>query len=226
MCFTNGSSLPTDFNGFQNTVTRTLEVQTVVGAPVALECDFASSNPAPDVVWHDDLGSIAEVLTNNQIQYLEGGRYLLIRTLTNAQRARSYYCAVTNFLDGDGSHARAPTTYRLNRDIAKGGFILYHGLETQVSRVGETLTFTYAAARRGSTGHFVSYNIDCDSNHFISVVTRNAIILLVTLLEAAKTVSEVTFTCSLSGFGAVQNIIGSIRISSKNFAIDTCITEV
>lgn len=197
---------------------RTIEVETVVGGPVALECDFSSSNPAPDVVWYDDQGTvIAEVLPNNEFRYLHGGRYLLIRRLTSAQRARRYHCKVTNFIDNSGSHARAPTTYALNRDLEKGEFIQYLGLGTQVGRVGQALTSSYVAARRGSDGYFTHYTISCDGNYLLTVTVQNAIVLRITLLEGATTAFEVVFTCSLVGLGTrAYNISGTIRVSSKN----------
>ena len=197
---------------------RTLNVETVIGGPVALECDFVSSNPPPEVVWCDDKGSVvAEVPLNNEIRYLEGGRYLLLRRLTSAQRVRRYHCKVTNFVDVNGVHVRAPTTYSLARDPAINKFTEYLSLGMQVGRVGEVLTFSYVATRRNSDGHFIHYAINCSNNSLLTVTIQNTIILHVTLLEAARTASEAEFNCSLVGLGANTNIIsGSVRVSSKN----------
>ena len=86
----------------QNTVIPSLSID------VALECDVLGANPPPVIEWFrtsdpnnrdvDPSDQIAEVTASNAVRFLEGGRYLYMRDLTDALLTETYYCAVTNAL--------------------------------------------------------------------------------------------------------------------------------
>ena len=86
----------------QNTDTPSLSID------VALECDVLDANPPPVIEWFkrsvannhdaDPSDRIAEVTDSNAVRFLEGGRYLYMRDLTDALLTETYYCAVTNAL--------------------------------------------------------------------------------------------------------------------------------
>ena len=86
----------------QNTVTPSRSID------VALECDVLDANPPPVIEWFrtsdpnnrdaDPSDRIVEVTASNAVRFLEGGRYLYMRDLTDALLSDTYYCAVTNAL--------------------------------------------------------------------------------------------------------------------------------
>ena len=86
----------------QNTVTPSRSID------VALECDVLDANPSPVIEWFrtsvannrdaDPSDRIVEVTASNAVRFLEGGRYLYMRDLTDALLSETYYCAVTNTL--------------------------------------------------------------------------------------------------------------------------------
>lgn len=215
------------FSGFQMPLPTTVEIETVVGGPVALECDFGSSNPLPEVEWYDDRGSlITEVLINNAIRYIDGGRYLLIRKLTSAQRERRYHCVVRNFRDKSGSPPRAPTTYAINLNIPANGFVHYLDLGTKTGRVGEPVEFAYVVTEVDSIGQIITPTVQCDGSLQIEIRARNIVILEATLTEEAATASEVRFSCVVSGAGPdIESATGSVRVLSKSY-VDTCCVAI
>ena len=71
---------------------------TVVGGAVALLCDFHQGSPTPEVQWYAVGDPFDKVPENNDVLYVDGGRYLFICQLTAAQRDRTFHCAVTNVM--------------------------------------------------------------------------------------------------------------------------------
>ena len=57
-------------------------------------CDVSEASPPPVIEWLDDSGVISAEFDN--VDYLNGGRYLLFRELTVEQLGKTYHCRVTN----------------------------------------------------------------------------------------------------------------------------------
>ncbi len=209
----------TAFDGFEVTIPTVTLVQMIQGGAVALECDFAASNPPPLVQWFSGPGGspgqpstpVDEDLVNNNILYLDGGCYLFIRALTAEQRGLQYQCEVTNF-----NNRRAPTHYTLNTDLESEGLTTYLELGTQIGRIGSSVRFVYAGANRDSTGAFVAFGVHCPSTSGLNFQTANQYVVTATFGEGAEDQTEVVFTCHLlgNGLGNVE-ITGTIIVSGE-----------
>ena len=184
------------FDGFINPTVMDVAVETIQGEAVALECDFAASNPPPKIQWFANETTLLTV--NSLLRFLDGDRYLYIQTLTSSQREMQYHCEVTNFLDENGASIRAPTTYIINTEPSDDSFVEYKGLGSQVGTVGESLQFVYVAVYLNASGHVIPLEIDCPSNPYVMSVVNNENITA-TLLQSAANQTEVTFTCQVLG---------------------------
>ncbi len=193
-----------------------VQVQTLVGGPVALECDFLGSNPLPVVFWYINGTAMEEDRLNNTLLYLEGGRYLYLQELTTAQRMIPYHCSVfvDNVHRGNIIEIRAPTTYRLDTDIMSVGLHVYKELGTQTGRVGDRIRFVYVAGNRNTAGSFEMFQISCSSNPLVTLIVGNRYVITATLTSEAENETRVTFTCTLSGSSLNTEIMGSIMVSS------------
>ena len=114
--FTVYSFISAVFNGFTNNEDTMVvvpaapenTVSPALSIDVALECDVLDANPLPVIEWFstsnpgnrnaDPSDRITEVQASNSVRFLDGGRYLYIRDMTDANLAKSYYCAVKNAL--------------------------------------------------------------------------------------------------------------------------------
>ena len=90
---------------------------------VALECQVAESNPPPQIRWLRNGNPLTKNRLDNQLRFLDSGRYLLIRQLTTAELNVNYTCQVTNAC----LHATETscTTYTLVNDIGNNEFMIY-----------------------------------------------------------------------------------------------------
>ena len=57
---------------------------------VALECQVAESNPPPNIRWLRNGNPLTENRLDNQLRFLDNGRYLLIRQLSPAHLNVNY----------------------------------------------------------------------------------------------------------------------------------------
>ena len=88
-----------DFDGFNGPNGTVMVIVTTDdgGDDVALECNVRDANPPPQIQWRDGNGNLlTEAMTNNLLRFLDNGRYLLIRGLTDAQVNTNYQCEVIN----------------------------------------------------------------------------------------------------------------------------------
>ena len=112
------------FNGFRNRDIRTEQLRTVVDGAVAMECDFLDARPRPQVQWV--MNNLTTIDMDDDILFLEGGRFLYIRSLTSQQRSSFFHCEVINaFLVT--MPQRSHTTYTLDGDIPPGILETYIG---------------------------------------------------------------------------------------------------
>ena len=162
----------------------------------------------------DDV-TVEEVTANNDLLFLEGGRYLYIRALTAAQRMMRYHCAVRNFHDENGMPMRAPTTYILTVDPVNVGFNVYKGLSEMVGEVGTPVQYVYAAVARDEAGDIAPFGVSCPPNHPLLIFLVTEHIINVTLREAARSENLVNFTCQAFGHSINDNIMGTIIVTSE-----------
>ena len=195
---------------FPNSTMRDEEIETIVGGPVALECDYATYDPFSRVQWYAN-GSIPvdEVIQGNTVLYLEGGRYLYIRQLTASQRTMRYHCEIIDEISNMTS--RSPTTYVLTRDLSNINITEYRGLGTQLGRVGEPLKFVYAAANRLATDAFMPIGINCQNNSLVTISVGNDNVITATLRPESANEMEISFVCNLVEIGL--QIMGNIIVS-------------
>ena len=109
-------------------------VPVALASEVALECDVLPSNPSPQITWHRD-GNV--VVRDTRRQLLDGGRYLYVSGLEEADLMSTYHCEVTNAL-ADRT-IRAPTTYRLLDNLTRGELFEY-------KQIGDLRAFTVNAS--------------------------------------------------------------------------------
>ena len=129
------------FDGFSRMVEEEVSVSVAMDSDVALECDVLPSSPPPQIRWLRDGNPIAEVTVNNEVRFLDGGRYLYLRSLTVANLASTYRCEVTNvFLDRT---VMAPTMYRLIDNLTRGDLMDYKQIGDLTAFVGN-MSFEFA----------------------------------------------------------------------------------
>lgn len=139
-----------DFDGFERTVVRVEEIETVEGGAVAMECDYKEAMPVPEVVWYTSIGGGAPTIVvqvSHRVAFLEGGRYLVIAALTAAHRNSNFFCEVRNAYLGS-SPQMSPTTYTLSGDIPNNEYIVYKPVTQVTTTVGSTVMIAHAIARR------------------------------------------------------------------------------
>ena len=139
-----------DFGGFDGpNGTLTINVTTDDGDDdVALKCHVQDANPPPQIRWHDGNGVLTEVMNNNRLRFLDNGRYLLIRQLTDAQVNTNYQCEVINARLHET--IRSPTTYDLVPNLGSNEYMIYKELINKTILVGNTVEISYiAGAGRG-----------------------------------------------------------------------------
>ena len=90
---------------------------------VALKCQVAESNPPPNIIWLGNGNPLTENRLDNQLRFLDNGRYLLIRQLTPADLSVNYQCQVTNARLHEIETSR--TTYTLVNNIGNNEFMIY-----------------------------------------------------------------------------------------------------
>ena len=159
-----------DFNGFKRMAesgesTIEVSIPVALNSDVALECDVLDAKPPPQIKWCDDQGEIQEVLQSNRIRFLDGGRYLYLRSLQAIQLERQFYCNVTNA----NLHLEisAPTRYMLIDNITQGELMEYKQIGNLRAFVGNTsFEFSYVSGvfdgRTNQTINRLTVNDDID----------------------------------------------------------------
>ena len=142
-----------DFDGFDSSGGRvTINVATGGQADVAIECPVRDANPPPQIRWRDGSGVLTEDTANNQLRFLDNGRYLLIRQLTTAQVNTDYHCEVTNaHFDEVISDS---TTFDLVPNLGTTNFTIYKRLINRTILVGGTVEMSYIAGAGSEANPF------------------------------------------------------------------------
>ena len=144
-----------DFGGFTGpSRVVTVNVTTADGDDeVAVECLVGESNPPPQIRWLGNGNPLTEITLNNQLRFLDNGRYLLITQLASAQLNTSYQCQVTNARLHEME--TSPTTYNLVNNIGTNEFKIYKRLVDRTIVRGTTLELSYIAGAGAGIRPFV-----------------------------------------------------------------------
>ena len=133
-------------------------VSVALQSNVAMECDvlLESTNPPPQIRWLRNNGVTNEVIeemtANNERRFLEGGRFLFIRSVEAADLEFTYQCEVTNvFLDRT---ELAPITYRLIDNLTQDVLEEYKQIGDLRAFVGNTsFEFSFVGGAFGSSAN-------------------------------------------------------------------------
>ena len=210
------------FSGFA----RIPEVgQTIVEVPidvaldsdVALECDVLDANPHPTIKWFDSQGvllstSDSEVLQNNSIFFLEGGRYLYLRSVGKAQLQQQYYCVVTNaLLDRE---VPSPTRYILNESLPQGELRTYKDIGDLTAFVGNTsYEFSYVGGVYGcgnTTNPFSVFNGTL--NRMFADGAEVAVRGNIGIIDVISSAGTVVLRAQVIYDGGITNMLGSLTV--------------
>ena len=150
-------------------------VSVAIDSDVALECDVLDSNPPPQIRWLRDGSPIAEVTVNNNIRFLDGGRFLYLRTIEVADLTPTYRCEVINvFLDRT---VMAPTIYRLMDNLTQGVLVDYKEIGNLTAFVGNTsFEFAYVGGIYGNDARNGTFNLLFQGTTHIADIGNVAII--------------------------------------------------
>ena len=143
----------TDFGGFTGPSRLETVHVTTGGDDVALECLVADSNPPPQIRWLGNGNPLTENRTNNQLRFLDNGRYLLIRELGTTQLNTTYQCEVTNARLHEME--TSPTAYNLVNNIGTNEFVIYKRLIDRTIVRGTTVELSYIAGAGAGIRPFV-----------------------------------------------------------------------
>ena len=149
------TAICSDFGGFTSpSGAVTVNVTTADdNDEVALECQVAESNPPPNIIWLGNGIPLVEQRLDNQLRFLDNGRYLLIRRLGTPQLNVNYQCQVTNArLHGTET---SPTTYTLANNIGNNEFRIYKRLMDRTILRGTTVELSYIAGAGRDVSPFV-----------------------------------------------------------------------
>lgn len=163
-CMTAGHLNITDFNGFERMAeagesTVEVSIPVALNSDVALECDVLDAKPPPRIKWYNDLND--QIRQSNEVQFLDGERYLYLRRLKAIHLERQYYCAVTSVnLSWEIS---APSRYVLIDNLTQGVLIEYKQIGNLIAFVGNaSLEFA-----------FVGGVFDNEANRTVNILTVN-----------------------------------------------------
>ena len=119
-----------------------MNIPVALDSDVAMECDVLDANPPPQIQWRQNGDVLSEVTTQNEVRFLDGGRFLYLRELDNTQLQSTYSCSVINaLLDQE---MPAPTTYRLSDNLTQNVLVDYKQIGELTAFVGDrNVEFAY-----------------------------------------------------------------------------------
>ena len=212
---------PPVFDGFESTEPAMEEVATIVDGAVTLECDIGAANPAPTIVWLANTNEFPLALPND-VLYVDEGRYLFIRVLSDMQRNQQYYCEARGLLLNN-TIDRSPITYTLTGEIPTGTLMRYRDdLGTNVFKVGDpVLRLPYALAARDDDGSIGSAAVtactssDIDVNQITYGNTANLLVTFADLMPPLDN-TEVAYSCGiLSSAQGASTVTGTLILGRK-----------
>ena len=211
---------PPVFDGFESTEPAMEEIATIVGGAVTLECDIGAANPAPTIIWFANTNEFPPAPPNS-VLYVDEGRYLFIRVLTDTLRNQQYYCEARGLLLNN-TIDRSPITYTLTGEIPTGTLMRYReNLGTSVFKVGDdTLILPYALAAREDDGSIGSAAVtgctsdDIDENQIMFGNSANLLVTVEDLMPPLEN-TEVTYTCGILSTQDASSVTGTLILGRK-----------
>ena len=211
-----------DFDGF-NGPNGTVMVMVTTddgGDDVALECNVRDANPPPQIRWRDGNGNLlTEVMTNNLLRFLDNGRYLLIRGLTDAQVNTNYQCEVINARLHNT--VRSPTTYDLVPNLGDE-YMIYKELINRTVLLGESVEISYIAGAGAGSRPLVLKDCSRSSSIFtLSLVPGAGGVIEETIPRPGEPIiavaDRVTFqvSCTLLSGGNTNSSQATLTVHGK-----------
>jgi hypothetical protein len=120
----------------------TESIDVILNQDIALLCDVQAS-PPPVIEWLDGFGVLADDPVGNTVRYLEGGRYLLLSSLSFQQANQTYHCRVTNALLHTTVESNGMYTLNDLGGAPVPDLRISKELEDIVALVGETAVFSF-----------------------------------------------------------------------------------
>ena len=198
-----------------------MEIATIESGAVTLECDIEAANPAPMIAWVANTSDFPRAPPNS-VLYVDEGRYLFIRVLSDMQRNQQYYCEARGLLLNN-TIERSPITYTLTGEIAIGTVMRYRiDLGTAVFKVGDPLLrLPYALSARDDDGSVGSAAVtactsdDIDENQISFANLANLLVTFADLMPPLDN-TEVAYTCGiLSSAQEAGSVTGTLILGRK-----------
>ena len=179
-----------------------------------MECDFLEASPSPLIKWFMNNGTfpIAEETNQDQVLFVEEGRFLFIRVLTARQRNSSFHCEVVNAFLGTRPQ-KSPITYTLGGDIPPNTLETYIDDRSVTAIIGEPVRVVYAAATRSMAQISLSCNVQ-DTGTTLHLANN-----LVANFSGFDNVGQLNITCNIivfeAGFMPFPTVTYSFNVARK-----------
>ena len=174
-----------------------------------MECDFLEASPRPRIQWFMNNGTfpIAEEMDQDEVLFVEEGRFLFIRVLTAHQRNSSFHCEVVNAFLGTQPQ-RSPITYTLGGDIPPNDLEIYIGDRSVTAIIGEPVRVVYAAARSSpGTNH-----VTC-SYPGVEIVVTSGVVVTFTVSDELR--QPLNLNCSVLVDVVFTTVMYTFKIARK-----------
>lgn len=190
-------------------------MRTAEHGSVAMECDVLPAAPHPEIEWFMNNGN-TPLEENNDILFLEEGRFLFLHPLTAVQRGSSFYCKVVNALLDTSMPRRSPTTYTLDGSIPLNTLEFYYKDRSVTAIQGEQVRVVLAAAASLTNGFAATIALTCSEAvrklPGVSVLVRDEVMAFFNGLTG-----QLNITCEIAvagGFG------GTLHTVTYSFTIE------
>lgn len=168
--------------------------------------------PVPVVEWY--MNGEQDPIQESQFVFYVNNRYLLISSLTAAQRNARFRCVVTNAYLGTNPQT-SPTTYSVSGTIPTDELTLYSQPEVYTVELGAELTILYAASYR-QAGSSLSALLVLICWPALPVQYRGN--GLIGTLESFDTTGDLEISCVLSGAGSTVSLVHSVQVRGELYA--------
>ena len=172
-----------------------------------MECDFLEASPRPRIQWFMNNGTfpIAEETDQDEVLFVEEGRFLFIRVLTVQQRNSSFHCKVVNAYLGTRPQ-RSPTTYTLDEDIPPNTLEIYIGDRSVTAIIGEPVRVVYAAAQSSNGRNLVT----CRG---VDTVVTSGVVVTFTVSDELR--QPLNVNCCVSVNTTLTTVMYTLNIARK-----------
>ena len=160
-----------------------------------MECDFLDASPRPQVQWV--MNNVTTIDMDDDILFLEEGRFLYIRSLTSQQRSSFFHCEVVNAFLGTMPQ-RSPTTYTLEGDIPPGTLETYIGDRSVTAMLGEPVEVVLVAAAGDGTAQVLLTCTQAVEFSPAMVTISNDVMATFTGLPDVEGNRQLNFTCDVT----------------------------